>query len=208
MRLLAEHSPGFDPSLPWSEESEILRGQSLLFDQVGALRRSPFTGRRHEFTRLRCPEWVNVIAFLPVQEGGELLTVEQFRHGIDAPTLEIVGGVCDPGEDPADSARRELQEETGHVSDQWISLGSCAPNPAVQDNHCHFFLALDCRSIGALELDPSEELRVWALSWQEWESRMKSGEISHALVLAAFMRLFCWEGWPALRASLEGSSSH
>jgi 8-oxo-dGTP pyrophosphatase MutT (NUDIX family) len=203
MRILAESPSSFDPSRPWEELTTSLRGQSRLFDQFSALRRSPHTNREHEFTRLHCPQWVNVIAFRAPELGGELLAVEQFRHGIDAPTLEIVGGVCDPGEEPADSARRELLEEAGHVPGRWIPLGSCSPNPAIQDNRCHFFLALDCRPIGELKLDPCEELRLWAVPWREWEEKLRIGEVHHALVLAAFLRLFCWEGWPALKSILE-----
>ncbi len=200
MRLLAQHSAGFDPSTPWKEQETSLRGASRLFDQVAARRQSPHTDRSHEFTRLLCPEWVNVVAFTPAREGGELLMVEQFRHGIDASTLEIVGGVCDPGEDPFHSAARELREETG------FSLGSRTPNPAVQNNHRHFFLAMNCRSTGKLELDPSEELRVWAVPWKEWQGMLRTGEIHHALVLAAFLRLYAWEGWEALRAELEAAA--
>jgi ADP-ribose pyrophosphatase len=205
MRLLAQHSAGFDPSTPWKEQEASLRGASRLFDQIAARRVSPHTDRSHEFTRLLCPDWVNVIAFTPAAEGGELLMVEQFRHGIDAPTIEIIGGVCDPGEDPFQSAARELKEETGHVSQNWIPLGSCTPNPAVQNNRCHFYLALDCQSTGKLSLDPSEELRVWAVSWAEWRELLANGQIHHALVLAAFLRLYSWAGWEDLRKSLESA---
>jgi len=206
MHLLAQHSADFDPSKPWSERESTLRGSSRLFDQVATWRTSPHTGRAHEFTRLLCPDWVNVIAFTAPEAGSELLVVEQFRHGIDAPTFEIVGGVCDPGEEPFHSAARELREETGHVSEHWVSLGSSTPNPAVQNNHCHFFLALDCQSTGPLELDPSEELRVWAMPWQEWQAQLRTGGMHHALVLAAFLRLYVWEGWDELRKVLEGSA--
>jgi len=200
MKLLHRHPEGFDPRTPWAQESESVRQDSRLFRQIVAQRRSPHTGREHAFYRLQGPDWVNVVAFT---KAGELLVVEQFRHGIDEATLEIPGGGCDQGEEPAEAARRELREETGFVSKQWVALGSCTPNPATQNNRCHTFLALDCEAEGALELDPAEELQVWAMSWSEWQARMRRGEIHHALVLSAFQLLGFWDGWPGLRQRLE-----
>ncbi|HEY3270495.1 MAG TPA: NUDIX hydrolase, partial [Geothrix sp.] len=139
MRLLHRHPEGFDPNTAWTQESESVRQDSRLFRQIVAQRRSPHTGRQHAFYRLQGPDWVNVVAFT---RAGDLLVVEQFRHGIDASTLEIPGGGCDPEEAPEAAARRELREETGFVSDRWVSLGSCTPNPATQNNRCHCFLAL------------------------------------------------------------------
>jgi len=144
-----------------------------------------------------------VVAFTAPDRGGELLLVEQFRHGVDASTLEVIGGVCNPGEDPALTARRELLEETGHEAGQWLSLGSCRPNPAVQNNRCHFFLARDCAPVAELDLDPSEELRVWAAPWAEAEEMLRAGTLDHALVMAALLRLFLWPGWEELSRSLR-----
>lgn len=200
MRLLHRHPEGFDPAVPWVQESESVRQDSRLFRQIVAQRRSPHTGRVHAFYRLQGPDWVNVVAFTRT---GELLVVEQFRHGIDASTLEIPGGGCDAGETPAEAAQRELREETGFVSEHWLPLGACTPNPATQNNRCHTFLALDCDSVGDLELDPAEELQVWAYSWPEWHGLMQRGSIHHALVLAAFQFLSLWDGWPDLLRRLE-----
>lgn len=200
MRLLHRHSEGFNPAAPWAQESESIRQDSRLFRQVVAQRRSPHTGRAHAFYRLLGPDWVNVVAFTTE---GELLVVEQFRHGIDASTLEIPGGGCDAGEAPAAAARRELREETGFTSTRWVPLGSCTPNPATQINRCHTFLALDCSPEGEPRLDPAEELQVWACPWVEWQGLMRRGAIHHALVLAAFQFLSLWDGWPELQLRLE-----
>ncbi|MBI4914182.1 MAG: NUDIX hydrolase [Acidobacteria bacterium] len=202
MRLLASHSHAFDPSLRWIEGTVERQTEGPVFRQLLARRRSPHTGLEHAYVRLDGPDWVNVIAFTPPEAGGELLLVEQFRHGIDQATLEIPGGCCDPGESPRDGAERELREETGFEAREWIPLGHCTPNPATQTNRCHFFLALGCRSTGPLQLDRTEELRLWASSWPEWEDRLRTGEVHHALVMAAFLRLFLWDGWEDLRRRL------
>jgi 8-oxo-dGTP pyrophosphatase MutT (NUDIX family) len=201
MRLIAHQPDGFDPSLPWLDLETRVVGETRLFRQIMTRRRSPHTDREHDFTRLACPEWINVLAFT---REGEVLVVEQFRHGVDAGTLEIVGGVVEPGEEPSLAARRELLEETGFEPGLWIPLGSCAPNPAVQDNRCHFYLALDCVPVGIQHLDPSEEIRLWGVPWGEMKGLLEGGRVDHALVMAAFLRLFLWEGWADLEARLLG----
>jgi len=200
MRMLAQHSQGFDPATPWLDCEITSTRESHLFQHFKIRRRSPHTSREHDFTRLICPDWVNVVAFTGQ---GELLLVEQFRHGIDASTLEVIGGVCNAGEDPALTGRRELLEETGHAPGQWVDLGSCAPNPAVQSNRCHFYLATDCARVAELDLDPSEELRVWAAPWAEAEQMLRAGVLDHALVMAAFLSLFLWPGWGELEGRLR-----
>jgi hypothetical protein len=41
------------------------------------------------------------------------------------------------------------------------------------------------------------------MPWKEWQDMLRTGEIHHALVLAAFLRLYTWNGWSELRETLE-----
>jgi 8-oxo-dGTP pyrophosphatase MutT (NUDIX family) len=202
MRLIASHSEAFDPTHAWIQGEVKTQAEGPVFRQTLSRRRSPLTGLEHAFVRLEGPDWVNVVAF---NRAGELLIVEQYRHGVEAATFEIPGGCCDPGEVPLEAARRELREETGHRAEVWVELGFCTPNPATQNNRCHSFLAVDCSPAGPLELDRSEELRLWAFSWEEWDAHLRNGAISHALVLTAFLQLFLWEGWPDLQRRIRNA---
>jgi len=202
--MLAEACPNFDPGSGWRGGPVRVVAETPIFRLTEVNRSSPHSGKEGVFYSLECPQWVHAIPFADFGSGPELIAVEQHRHGICTPSLEVPGGVCGQGEDPLAAAKRELLEETGFASEDWRHLGSCTPNPAIQDNRCHFFLALGCARTRPLELDPTEELRVWAMPFSEWEARMKSGEVHHGLMLAAFQRLRLSPEWPTLRKLIAG----
>lgn len=128
------------------------------------------------------PEWVNVI---PITPSGEVVFVRQFRFGIEDVTLEIPGGMCDPGESPDVAAARELREETGYDGPV-ASIGSVHPNPAIQSNRCHSFVARDVRRVAAPSPDPHESFEVVLRPLDDVPELIRSGAITHSLVIAAF----------------------
>lgn len=130
------------------------------------------------------PDWVNVIALTP---GGHLVLVRQFRYGIDGFSLEIPGGVMEPGEDPVTAAQRELREETGYSGGRATLLGSVHPNPAIQSNRCHFVFVDAAVKSHDLEWDADEEIHVATLPVEEVMALARSGGITHSLVLNALM---------------------
>jgi 8-oxo-dGTP pyrophosphatase MutT (NUDIX family) len=111
--------------------------------------------------------------------------VRQYRHGSREITLEIPGGIIDPGEEPAEAAARELIEETGYQAAGVRSLGSLNPNPALFGNRVHTFLAENVELVGEVMNGPLEETVVELVPAHEVPERVRRGEIDHALVVAA-----------------------
>lgn len=154
-----------------------------IFDLHRHQRSHPRRGR-HDFYVLEAPPWVNII---PLTAAGEVVMVRQFRHGVGDFTLEIPGGMVDPeDESPLSAARREMREESGYDSERIVELGRVHPNPAIQPNFCYSFLARDVRRVARPHLDGSEETEVVTVPLDDVKRLIASGEISHALVIAAF----------------------
>jgi 8-oxo-dGTP pyrophosphatase MutT (NUDIX family) len=147
----------------------------------------PEGGRVHEAFTFSCPDWVAVV---PVTPDGKFVLVRQYRHGVDAATLEIPGGIIDAGQAPADAALRELREETGYGGGTLVPLGATRANPALQSNSYHMYLAEGVRLVGATDFDPGERCELVLLSESELRAEIRNGGITHALVLLALERAF------------------
>jgi len=165
--------------------------QTLAETSIFALRRctarSPSPGREAgEFVYLDTPDWVNVIA---LTESSEVVVIAQYRHGIDQVTVEIPGGMVDPGEDPLAAGLRELREETGYGGGAARLLGSVSPNPAIMNNRCHTVLVEGVARVAEPAPEEHEEILVRTVPLAEVPAMIRDGVIHHALVVAAFQHL-------------------
>jgi 8-oxo-dGTP pyrophosphatase MutT (NUDIX family) len=172
---------------PWnivsSERRDSLRIFGLRVDRAV----SPRTGKAHDFYVLESGSWVNVIPVTPEQE---VVLIRQYRHGTREVTLEIPGGIVEPGDSPQEAARRELREETGYEAGEMIGLGFVHPNPAFLDNRCYTFLAPGVLRAGPQTQDEKEDIHVLLEPLAEIPRLIREGVITHSLVVAAFYRLF------------------
>lgn len=144
-----------------------------------------------DYTVLEFEDWVNII---PVTKDGHVVMIRQWRHGVRRETLEIPGGLISPEDtSPADAAIREMAEETGYHSNNVIHIGTVEPNPAIQANRCHTYLADDAYLHSPQNLDPTEAISMELMKKEHIYRMIRSHEITHSLVVAAFAFLMLHE---------------
>jgi len=140
-----------------------------------------------QVVRMCSPDWVNAV---PITSDGQVVLVRQHRWGIDAPSLEIPGGIVDPGEDPIDAARRELLEETGYAGGHWEELGWVWPNPAIQDNRTWMYLARGVEPVAEPSPDSGEDITIELHSLDAVRELIADGTIAHSLAVVSLQSVF------------------
>jgi ADP-ribose pyrophosphatase len=176
--------------MPLGQEPPQLLKQRLFYE-----------GRKFNFevTRLRLPnraegDWECVrhpggALAVPVTDAGELVLVRQYRFAVMGRLLEFPAGTVEPSETPAETIRREIQEETGYSADTWLPIGNFPLAPGYSDELIYAFLATDLKKLPPspdLGTDEDEDLEVVLMSPEQLEKAILAGEAVDAKSIASF----------------------
>ncbi|WP_442596485.1 NUDIX domain-containing protein [Neobacillus sp. D3-1R] len=128
------------------------------------------------------------VCVLPITEDHEVLVLKQYRHSIKDWQWELPAGAIDGIDlDPLETAKRELEEETGYVAEHWLELGSFFPSPGSTSEEIYLFAAAGLTPTEQ-NLESSEQLEVHKMSMEDLKVMIKNGEFKHGAGLAAIIK--------------------
>jgi ADP-ribose pyrophosphatase len=170
-----------------NEPSEIL--ERLLF----------YKGRKfdYEVIKLRLPNGVEgnwecirhpggALA-VPVTSEGKFVLVKQYRFTVKGRLLEFPAGTVEIDESPAETIKREIEEETGYRANKWHDLGKFPLAPGYSDEYIYAFLATDLEQLATPpQQDEDEDMEVVLMSGEELEAAILAGEAIDAKSISSF----------------------
>ena len=125
-------------------------------------------------------------AVVAIDEDNRIIMEKQFRYALTDYLLEIPAGKLDAGEDPLACAKRELEEETGIIASEWISLGTIATSPGFCNEVIHLYVAKGL-SKGEIHWDEDEYVEVERYTLDELLQCIKEETIKDSKTLSALL---------------------
>ncbi len=126
------------------------------------------------------------VAILPLLDDGRVCLIRNRRLSVDEELIELPAGTLEPGEAPAVTAERELQEETGYRAERLRQIHTFYLSPGVLDERMHLFVA-EGLTAGPAQREPNEEIDNLLVSWSEAIEMALDGRIHDAKTLVGLL---------------------
>ncbi|WP_153799125.1 NUDIX domain-containing protein [Foetidibacter luteolus] len=135
------------------------------------------------------------IGVVPLDAEMNTYLVGQFRFALGQYSWEIPEGGCPLGEDPLDTAKRELLEETGLKAKNWVKIADMHLSNSVSDEFGHVYVATGLSQHEAMP-EETEQLTVKKLPFEDACQMVNNGTITDSVSVIAILktRLLLQEG--------------
>ena len=135
----------------------------------------------HEREIVEHPGAVTVVA---IDRSGVLTLVRQRREAALKDLVELPAGTLEEGESPLESARRELEEETGLTGGTWREVRAFYTTPGFCRERMHLFFAHDLEQGAA---SPAEDEELELVRWPATEIASRLHEVEDAKTLVGLL---------------------
>ncbi len=129
------------------------------------------------------------VVVVPHLPDGRLILVRQYRHAVQESLWELVAGGMERGENPLQSARRELLEETGYDAQTLKPLLEFYPSPGILSEKMHLVEAWDLTPSQG-QPDADERIETGIFTIEEVLNMIQGNQIHDGKTLVGILLLF------------------
>jgi ADP-ribose pyrophosphatase len=145
-------------------------------------------------------EHPGAVAIAALDEDDRLMVIHQYRHPVRRRLWELPAGLLDvAGEDPLETAKRELAEEAGLTAQDWSVLIDIVPSPGFSDESVRVYLARGLTDVGRPDLGDDEEADL-TTRWVTLSVAVRmvlAGTIVNGITVAGVLATHAIAGVPA-----------
>lgn len=142
------------------------------------------------------------VAMIAMKDDGKVIMIKQFRKPIEKVIMEIPAGKIEKGEDPYQTAVRELKEETGYTAGKIEFLTKFYPSVGYSMEALYIYLCTDLVQ-GATEFDENEALDIFEMDLDELFKMTVNGEVEDGKTAIGIM-----QAWARLKLKSKELSSN
>jgi ADP-ribose pyrophosphatase len=167
-----------------------IKESTIIFDEFFKIRRDRLNLGTYEYHYYTLITHAAAVVILPITPEGLFVLNEEYRHPVRTSLLGCPGGYLDDEESPEAGAHRELLEETGYISENYVVMGNAYPYPGISSQRVYYIAARNAKKSSEPRLEPAEILRTILISPQELKQQILSGRLIDASLCSA---LFFYE---------------
>lgn len=123
-----------------------------------------------------------------ITDDKKVLLVKQYRQAMEKEMLELPAGKIEPGEDPLETMKRELVEETGYSADNMKLIGKFNPSVGYTSETLYIYLATGLTK-GKTNFDPDEDIELFEVDIEKALEMIVNGDITDGKTMAGILLL-------------------
>lgn len=141
-----------------------------------------------DFYTVTIPDAAAIVA---ITRDGNIILKKEYKYATGEELIEVPAGMFEPFDtDGLETAKRELLEETGYISDEWVYFGDTIESSSKLTNRMHIYFANNCYRVSEQKLDKTEDIEVLVIPFLEavgmvMKNEIKCNSSAHGILRAA-----------------------